>query len=327
MDLGFERAGFRVGLAYDIREKSIQSWNRNRPDNPNGFCRDVTKLQIADFDTDYGKTFTPSGVIGGPPCQSFSKANTSKINNDPRDELVEKFVDIALMLDERQPLQFVVMENVPELANVRKGTLLQTQLLRLRNAGFDIHTKVLDALHFGTAQRRKRLFVVGLKSDASTKFDWLLPTVKGSKGQTLTVRNAIWGLPEPTYFRRNLKPNEIEHHPNHWCMQPKSSRFTNRTLRPGETSMRSFKTLQWDKPSITASYGNREVHVHPNCRRRLSVFEAMLIQGFSESYVLDGTLSDQITQVSEAVPPPLALAVAKLVIRCMPIDHDGIVAA
>ena len=72
-------------------------------------------------------------------------------------------------------------------------------------------------------------------------------------------------------------------------------------------------TLQWDAPSLTVAYGHREVHIHPGCHRRLSVFEAMRLQGFPDDYELVGTLSAQITQVSEAVPPPLAEAVARAV--------------
>ena len=93
-------------------------------------------------------------------------------------------------------------------------------------------------------------------------------------------------------------------------MNPKSRRFHDGSLVEGDSSSRSFKTLAWDKPSVTASYGHREVHVHPDGKRRLSVFEAMTIQGFPDHYVLEGTLSSQIDQVSEAVPPPLAEAIA-----------------
>jgi DNA (cytosine-5)-methyltransferase 1 len=94
-------------------------------------------------------------------------------------------------------------------------------------------------------------------------------------------------------------------------MKPKSIRFTQEgMLVPGNGSHRSFKTLAWDQPSITVAYGHREVHVHPDCKRRLSVYEAMLLQGFPKSYELLGTLSSQITQVSEAVPPKMAEAVA-----------------
>ena len=94
-------------------------------------------------------------------------------------------------------------------------------------------------------------------------------------------------------------------------MRPRSPRFFNGSLKAGHVSGRSFKTLRWDAPSITVAYGHREVHVHPGGKRRLSVFEGMRLQGFPESYELEGSLSSQIDQVSEAVPPPLAKAVAK----------------
>jgi DNA (cytosine-5)-methyltransferase 1 len=58
------------------------------------------------------------------------------------------------------------------------------------------------------------------------------------------------------------------------------------------------------------AYGHREIHVHPGGHRRISIFEAMLLQGFPEDFVLEGTLSSQVEQVSNAVPPPLAQALA-----------------
>jgi endonuclease III len=115
------------------------------------------------------------------------------------------------------------------------------------------------------------------------------------------------GLPKPTSFRRDLAPEDIEFHPNHWAMNPRSAKFQNGIHGDG----RSFRRLKWDRPSFTVAYGNREVHVHPNGKRRLSVFEAMRLQGFPEFYVLCGTLSEQITQVSDALPPPLAAALAE----------------
>ena len=68
--------------------------------------------------------------------------------------------------------------------------------------------------------------------------------------------------------------------------------------------------LAWSKPSWTVAYGNREIHVHPSCSRRLSIYEAMLLQSFPGTYRLTGTLSEQVRQVSDAVPPLLAQALA-----------------
>lgn len=97
---------------------------------------------------------------------------------------------------------------------------------------------------------------------------------------------------------------------SHWCMTPKSKKFFDGSLLPGRSTGRSFKTLSWDKPSHTVSYGHREVHVHPDCNRRISVHEALLLQGFPSDYDLLSSMSDQFSQVGEAVPPPLARGIA-----------------
>jgi DNA (cytosine-5)-methyltransferase 1 len=131
----------------------------------------------------------------------------------------------------------------------------------------------------------------------------------------LTVRAVIGSLPEPAFFARDLDKSAIPHHENHWTMRPVSKRF----YRPGgaDRAGRSFRRLKWDKPSPTVAYGHREVHVHPEGRRRLSIFEAMLLQGFPSDFVLEGTLSSQVEQVSNAIPPPLAQSLATAIKAAM----------
>lgn len=308
LDLGFEQAGFQTGLAYDIRPHSINSWNRNRPRNEVGHVRDIRELSLAQLDKDFGKRFCPTGVIGGPPCQSFTNANSHKKADDPRERLLPRFFEFALEIHRRSALNFVVMENVPEVANNRYSHILTEQIAMLEDHGFVCRYAVLNAQNFGVPQSRKRLILVALNKSAFDGSEWNEPQTKRSIPK---VRDAIAGLPEAAFFKRGLAPDKIPHHPNHWCMVPKSRKFTDGSLRPGKGFGRSFKMLDWDKPSFTVSYGNREVHVHPDGHRRLSIFEAMLLQGFPKSYVLVGNLSEQITQISEAVPPPLALAVAE----------------
>jgi site-specific DNA-cytosine methylase len=72
-------------------------------------------------------------------------------------------------------------------------------------------------------------------------------------------------------------------------MTPRSKRFKGETAAPAPT--RSFRRLSWDKPSPTVAYGHREIHVHPDGARQLSIYEAMLLQGFPRSFVLEGTLT------------------------------------
>ena len=98
-------------------------------------------------------------------------------------------------------------------------------------------------------------------------------------------------------------------------MRPKSPRFYNPEIeaRVG----RSFRRLNWDTASPTIAFGHREIHVHPSGIRRLSIYEAMLLQGFPEAFVLEGNLSEQVEQVSNAVPPPLARSIALAVTRAL----------
>ena len=308
LDLGFEQAGFPVGLAYDIRQHSISSWNGNRPNNRVGFVADLSKILLKNMDRDFGEKFSPSSVIGGPPCQSFSRANRNQSKHDLRRKLVRQFFTIALRFHRhRKPLHFILMENVPELVNADNGRLLDTEIDRLHFHGFLVKTFTLDAVGHQVPQFRKRLFVLAIPNDCNEFDSWCPPPAQEAK---ITVGNCIQELPNPIFFKRNIKPENIPFHPNHWCMNPKSSKFFDGTLVESYTSGRSFKTLAWNSPSATVAYGHREVHVHPSGNRRLSVFEAMKLQGFPNNYILEGTLSAQIDQVSEAVPPPLAEAVA-----------------
>lgn len=308
LDLGFERAGFEVGLAYDIRPDSISSWNRNRPGSLGGHVADLQSIHIADMDKHFGEQFVPSGVIGGPPCQTFSQANRSASPGDPRSKLVRQFFSLALRFHRaRGPIDFILMENVPDLEKFQDGRLLEWEVERLKDNGFVVFPFIIDAASYSVPQHRRRLFLLAIPKSSPAAMRWSLPDGTASRR---TVQDAIHGLPSPVFFARGIDKSQIPVHQNHWCMAPKSHKFFDGSLREGRTSTRSFKTLAWNKPSVTASYGHREVHVHPNGTRRLSVFEAMKIQGFPEEYVLEGTLSAQIDQVSEAVPPPLAEAVA-----------------
>ncbi|MXZ58118.1 MAG: DNA cytosine methyltransferase [Rhodothermaceae bacterium] len=306
LDLGFEQAGYRIGLAYDLSPSAIASHNYNRDKN-SAFVRDVTQIKLSDLDKDFGEKFHPCGVIGGPPCQSFSRGNSSKKANDPRTKLVRSFFNLALKVHRnRGGLDFIVMENVPEIMKADGGRLLQKEIDRLEAAGFTVPCHVYDAVNYGVPQTRKRLFLIALNESRYSGV-WDKPR---KVHKIKVVGDVISGLTEPVHYIHSKSLQNYPEHPNHWCMTPRSEKFFDASLTPGRSTGRSFKTLAWDKPSYTASYGHREVHVHPDCNRRLSVFEAMLIQGFPRSYSLLGTLSSQISQVSEAVPPPLAKAIA-----------------
>lgn len=313
LDLGFEAKDYEVGLAFDLRKDSIASYNHNRKGGPeHGHVGDVSKLTLKRLDELHGSEFAPEGVIGGPPCQSFSRANTVYLDADPRHSLPLAYAELLSRLNERNPVKFFLMENVTGLLSERHAHRLRRYEKAFEEAGFTLNRAVLLATDYSTPQLRERLFVVGFNSDLYGNAKWSPPPkIPTADGRRPDVQGAIGELPDATYYERGLTPDQIPHHVNHWCMKPKSLKFsTPGALKPGDGSNRSFKTLAWNAPSPTVAYGHREVHIHPNCTRRLSVYEAMLLQGFPERYELIGSLSSQIVQISEAVPPPVAAAVA-----------------
>jgi DNA (cytosine-5)-methyltransferase 1 len=216
-------------------------------------------------------------------------------------------------LNDRHPLHFFAFENVTCLQRGRHKATFDEFVSELTEAGFNVKHYDLNAVEYGVPQKRNRLIAVGLNRSIYGDLFWDRPAITTEKH--LTVKDAIGGLPEPVHYSKGLDAKKFPKHANHWCMAPKSPRFKNAGLRPGDSRKRSFKTLSWDSPSLTVAYGHREVHVHPSCARRLSVYEAMLLQGFPPTYELLGSLSSQIDQVSEAVPPPLAKAVANSIIQ------------
>ncbi len=315
LDLGFEEAGFQPLLALDNASAAVESYNINRPGRGQPAkifdLTDVRPEIIIDWWQELaGDGIGPVGIIGGPPCQAFSVANVHKSLHDPRAKLAFEYARIFKAFHDEFNLDFFVFENVVGLARKAHSDSLAVLVACFEENGFDVVPLFLDAVDFGVPQYRRRLFFVGFNRQRFKASKFQQPRGKRSKA---TVREAIGGLPDPMFYTRQGRPSDIGLHPNHWCMNPRSVKFRNGAIKSGEMKGRSFRRLAWDVPSWTVSYGHREVHVHPSGDRRLSVYEAMLIQGFPSKYQLSGTLSQQIQLVSDAVPPPLARSLAETV--------------
>lgn len=306
LDLGFEQAGFHVALAFDRSEAAVRSHRKNFL-RARAHVADLVALQpqgVVAHALACIESGQRVGVIGGPPCQGFSRANTNgSQNGDPRNRLPALYLQIVGALKSVYAVEFLVFENVPGIRDKRHEAIFQELLDGIAALGYRVTEHDLCALDFGVPQNRHRVVLSGLRDGLVDRLEVSRPP-KGPK----TVRDAIAGLAEPAYYRKGLRPEDMPVHPNHWTMRPKSSRFG----RPddGKADGRSFKRLNWDAASPTVAYGHREIHVHPGGHRRLSIHEALLLQGFPKWFVLEGHLSDQVEQVSNAVPPPLARGIA-----------------
>jgi DNA (cytosine-5)-methyltransferase 1 len=311
LDLGFSREGFETVLAIDINKSAVKTYNFNHGGHT-AKVGDLTKLdgkQIYKIIEASHPGICPRGIISGPPCQTFSQSNVYVKQDDIRCALPRRFAQLLGELNQYYHLDFFVFENVRGITFNRHKKEFSGFRLLFEKAGFRLFEGLLDAQYFGVPQKRPRVFVVGINSHKYHNAKYHLPLTR--KDHFITVAEAIQGLPEPKYFQRHLKPGDIPLHPNHWTMNPKSRKFYDGSLVEGKNGGRSFRVLAWNKPSWTVAYGNREIHIHPSGKRRLSIYEAMLLQGFPKKYQLFGTLSDQVRQVSDAVPPPLAAALAR----------------
>ncbi|NKB16533.1 MAG: DNA cytosine methyltransferase [Sphingomonadales bacterium] len=309
LDLGFQRAGFPLMFAVDLSPSAIQTHRRNFK-TAVSVAADLKKLGpkgvLAHLDglLQSGESI---GVIGGPPCQGFSRANTGSSANDPRNRLPLLYLRIVQALQGKYSVEFVMFENVLGIRDAKHSVTFRGILWKFREMGLTPDVNEYSALDYGVAQTRRRVIISGFRDvGVAQRFE-----PKKIAATNLTVRAVIGSLPEPAFFARGLEKSAIPHHENHWTMRPVSKRFSS----PGgaDRAGRSFRRLDWDKPSPTVAYGHREIHVHPEGRRRLSVYEAMLLQGFPRDFVLEGTLSSQIEQVSNAVPPPLAQSLASAI--------------
>jgi DNA (cytosine-5)-methyltransferase 1 len=308
LDLGFHQSGYDLKLAIDWSEAAIKTHKHNFPEST-ALKLDLLELGVSgllELCTTYISKKESLGIIGGPPCQGFSRGNPNSLASDPRNKLAILYVDFIAEVKKHFDVKFVVFENVLGIKDKKHLKTYKKITSKLEEIGYDIYENELNAINFGVAQERKRVIIIAIDKDA--KHDKKLIKEIQESPNKKTVRDVIFGLPEPTFFQKNLKVADIKHHPNHWTMFPKSIKFKNPELLENKT--RSFRTVLWDKPSPTIAYGNREIYVHPEKKRRLSIFESMLLQGFPEDFVLKGTLSQQVTQISNAVPPPMAKQIA-----------------
>lgn len=305
LDFGFKQAGFKTAIAFDFNKSAVDSFNKNHPGKVASVV-DIEKLGalgILSLVKDKIPLGSDIGIIGGPPCQGFSFANANSKADDPRNTLPKTYLEIVKELMRFYNVHFLLIENVGGIKAEKHSDTFDGIISEIENLNLKPHHEILNSSNYGVAQVRKRMILLGLRENISVKFEFPKKNKK-----IKTVADVISGFPEPIFFDRSAEVQNSDFHPNHWTMMPKSEKFRADYVAPAAS--RSFKRVQWDLPSKTIAFGNREILVHPSGTRRLSIYEAMLLQGFPKSFELLGNLSAQVTQVSNAVPPPLAKAIA-----------------
>ncbi len=277
MALGFA-SRFDIVQAVDINEFAVRTYQTNHPDTQ------VRRQDIRNLSGCRGDFEGITGVIGGPPCQQWSRRNIRKTGDDIRAELPGEFLRLV---EEIKP-RFFVLENVPFAPKEKKQKVIDAGRL----AGYDVVSLHLNAADFGAAQTRRRWIVVGLKGKR-----WTRPSPRPPG----TVRSAFSGISE-NWGGMQSTPETLQHLTNartrEWCSMTGSSGYKN------------MIHLEWDRPAPAVVNLKKVYMVHPDENRNISLAEAAALQGFPADYIWKGTESSIAQMIANAMPAELAGAIA-----------------
>lgn len=252
-------------------------------------------------------------ISGGPPCQGFSIAKTSKGGrrlDDPRNNM---FLQFAKFVDYIRPQAFL-LENVPGLTNMEKGHVLNRILETFRNLDYKLNHRILNAADYGVPQLRKRFFLLGSRGDSN--IDFPQPTHSAVSGNLLGL------LPHVTIAEAFSKltantPNQEQ--PKHTAA--KIQRLAG--IKPGSSWKGWHFRDTMDRPTRTITGHCRDDWVHPTENRAGTVREMATLQSFPTDYVFKGPAMDmnyvkfnfQYRQVGNAVPVLLAKAIGESIMN------------
>lgn len=332
---GFENAGFKICAGIDNNESFIKTFAESH-NNAEAILEDLNDTDIEELLFNKGLIPKINVVIGGPPCQGFSTVG-NRILEDPRNKLLKEFYKAVKVIE---PSSFL-MENVTGLTSMKndEDEYLTEKLKELfEDIEYNVKHKIINSVNFGVPQKRKRFFMVGVKSD-----EFLWP--QGEDKEYVTVRDAISDLPslqaggnKENYkcnprndYQKRLRKNS-DTLTNHACPNH-SKKVVNRIsyIPPGGNHSDLPKNLQisggysniygrleWDKPAqtITGNFGCPSApgrFIHPQDDRALSVREGARLQSFSDCITFYGNRRERYKQVGNAVPPLLAEALANSV--------------
>lgn len=313
LDLGFEKAGFNIPIANEFDKTIWETFKINHPKTKliEGDIRNVTKKDIEEFFD--GKI---DGIIGGPPCQSWSEAGSLKGINDPRGKL---FFDYIRLLKEFKP-KFFLAENVSGMLANRNSDAVKNIINMFEEAGYNVSLTMINAKDYGVAQERKRVFYIGFREDLDIDFVFPDGSTK-EDDKKITLRDTIWDLQDsavPANEKNKHNPDAINN--NEYFTGAYSPIFMSRN-----------RVKEWDEQAYTVQASGRQCQLHPqapkmvkvgknDCRfeegkeelyRRMTIREIARIQGFPDDFkfVYENT-NDAYKMIGNAVPVNLAYEIA-----------------
>ena len=330
LDQGFVNTRFNVVLASDYWDASSKSFVENHPD-ATYLEKDIREISSNELKHCLSKKLASfkdiDVIIGGPPCQGFSRMNNNKLDpNDPRNQLFKEFVRICNIVKPK----VILMENVADLLSRKnaEGKPVKDSIVKeFSRIGYsNISSKILNAADYGTPQRRKRIFFIALK-DENREITFPTPTHARNPTSTLlendlkrwiSSEEALLNIPEDAP-NQDLKEAD-EHTKERLINIPEGGYYEHlpdelkiRKVRNGEEVIVKrygsyLRRLHSKEPALTIT---NNPYYHYSEPRPLTVREKARLCGFDDDYKILGNLSQQNQQLGNCVPVQLAEALAR----------------
>lgn len=303
LDLGFKKAGFKTIWANEYDKTITPTFRKNFP---NIELDDRSIVAITDKEIE--SIGLVDGVIGGPPCQSWSEAGARRGIKDHRGQLFHDYVRFIKILKPK----FFLAENVHGIMHSRNKESFENIKKMFKKEGYLVEAKLLKASDFGVPQDRERVFIIGYNEeffDGPYKFPDPITSPK------VTIRDAIGYLSK---------------------IKIGSKKYLNHDLTPDQTFspiyMSRNRVRGWDEQSFTILATDRHIPIHPSAPkmqkigvdkmqfvpghvyRRLTVRECADIQTFPRDFeFIYSNVRHGYKMIGNAVPVELAYHVAKVI--------------
>jgi len=308
--LGYRMAGYKVLWANEFIPAAQKVYRLNHPDSILDL-RDIRKVQPAEILEAIGMSVGEIDIMdGSPPCASFSTLGKRekgwgkvKKYSDTRQRVDDLFFEYARILEGLQPKVFIA-ENVSGLVKGKAKGYFKIILQRLKDCGYNVKAKLLDAQWLGVPQMRQRVIFQGVRNDLGVNPKYPRPldyryTVRDAWEQEMCKETA----PSLDGYKVGALWEQIspgEHHPN----------------------MFSLYKVGLDKPCATIQQrmanDNGKPFMGASCthnieKRYLSIQELKRICAFPDDFRLSGTYARQWERLGRAVPPVMMYHIARTV--------------
>jgi DNA (cytosine-5)-methyltransferase 1 len=301
-----------VVAGVDLNKAALKTFSRNFPNAEalEGSVRSTKILKrCKELLNPISGIVAPSLILSGPPCQGFSMAG-SRNPKDPRNKVLTAVAHAIVKL---QP-NCALIENVSMILDIRNRKRLEAFQKILLEGGYFVTKVLLDASEFGVSQKRKRAFFLVTHFELNEKN--ILNQLESFKIPSKTTFEAFRGLGVPP-----VRPDEYDDEvnygevSNHFAMQHSAQVMKKiAAIEPGTGPM-SYRRLHPEQPSNTLFSGHRAPPAHFSEPRSITVREAARLQGFPDSFRIYGSFGNQMQQVTNAVPPPLAQVVLQVLVN------------